>query len=55
MQRTNGLTLLLTARAQIAANVTHHIKIGIADYADPNVDSAAFIKAWSAGSCCQYQ
>jgi hypothetical protein len=51
----DGLTVLLTARAQIAANVTNHVKIAIADCPDWGVDSAVFIKAWSAGSCCQCQ
>ena len=53
----DGFTVLLTARAQIAANVTHHIKIAIADspLPDRDVDSAVFLKAWSAGSCCQCQ
>jgi hypothetical protein len=43
----DGMTVLLTARAQIAANVTNHVKIAIADYGDSLYDSAVFLKAWT--------
>jgi hypothetical protein len=43
----DGMTVLLTAQAQIAANVTNHIKIAIADYGDDLYDSAVFVKAWT--------
>jgi hypothetical protein len=41
----DGFTTLLTNSVTISANVTNHIKIAIADYGDPNLDSAVFIKA----------
>jgi hypothetical protein len=43
----DGMTVLLTAQAQVAANVTNHIKIAIADYGDNLYDSAVFLKAWT--------
>jgi hypothetical protein len=43
----DGMTVLLWAQAQIAANVTNHIKIAIADYGDDLYDSAVFLKAWT--------
>jgi hypothetical protein len=42
----DGMTVLLTARAQISTGVSHHVKIAIADYSDEFYDSAIFIKAW---------
>jgi hypothetical protein len=47
----DGMTVLLTAQTPIAANVTNHVKIAIADYSDDRYDSAVFIKAWSPGRC----
>jgi|GEM_PF-3232126 len=41
----NGLTTLLTAEIEIATNVTHTVKIAIADTRDRRLDSAVFIKA----------
>jgi hypothetical protein len=41
----DGLTVLLTAEAQISPGVLHHIKIAIADYGDDVYDSAVFLKA----------
>ena len=41
----DGMTVLLTAQTFISANVTNHVKIAIADYLDPNWDSAVFIRA----------
>ncbi len=43
----DGMTTLLTAQTQIAANVTNHIKIAIADYGDYQYDSAVFLNAWT--------
>ncbi|HXD00968.1 MAG TPA: choice-of-anchor L domain-containing protein [Verrucomicrobiae bacterium] len=43
----DGMTVLLTAQAQVAANVTNHVKIAIADYGDYLYDSAVFLKAWT--------
>lgn len=55
----DGTTVLLAGQIQISANVTNHVKIGIADYAgsrgDRVYDSAVFIKAWSSEACCQCQ
>jgi hypothetical protein len=56
----DGMTVLLTGKIFVSANVTNHIKIGIADYAgasgdDRIYDSAVFIKTWTAVSCCQCQ
>lgn len=47
----DGTTVLLTAQTLISANVTNHVKIGIADYWDPIYDSAVFIKPWSPCPC----
>jgi len=47
----DGTTVLLTAQKLISANVTNHIKIAIADYDDPDYDSAVFIKTWSPCRC----
>jgi hypothetical protein len=52
----DGLTVLLTAQAFISANVTNHIKIGIADFGGPYendyvYDSTLFLKAWSPSQC----
>jgi hypothetical protein len=48
----DGFTTLLTAQTNISANVTYHIKIGVADYAgttdeDRIYDSAILIKGWT--------
>jgi hypothetical protein len=43
----DGMTVLLTAQAQISPNVTNHIKIAIEDYGDDLYDSAVFVKAWT--------
>jgi hypothetical protein len=37
------MTVLLTTEATFYANVTNHVKIGIADYGDNDWDSAVFI------------
>jgi hypothetical protein len=47
----DGTTVLLTAEANISANVTYHIKIAIADYGDSIFDSSVFIKPWSSCQC----
>ena len=47
----NGTTVFTNAQTFISANVTTHIKIAIADYKDAVLDSAVFIKAWSACQC----
>jgi len=41
----DGMTVLLTAQANISANVAYHIKIAIEDYGDADYDSAVFITA----------
>lgn len=41
----DGLTTLLTAQAQVTANVSHHVKIAIADTRDGWRDSAIFVQA----------
>jgi len=41
----NGLTTLLTVQASITPNVTHHVKIAVADANDEALDSAILIKA----------
>ena len=51
----DGMTILLTGKIQISANVTYHIKIGIEDYVDEFFDSAVFIKSWSSLPGCQCQ
>jgi hypothetical protein len=43
----DGMTVLLTAQANISANVTNHVKIAIADYGDSFFDSAVFIRSWT--------
>ena len=43
----DGMTVLLSAQAQISAGITNHVKIAIADYGDAIYDSAVFIKAWT--------
>ena len=47
----DGMTVLLTAQAYIAAGITNHVKIAIADYADTVYDSAIFLKAWKPSPC----
>ena len=47
----DGMTVQLTVQASIAANVTNHVKIAIADYGDTVYDSAVFLKAWSPSNC----
>ena len=44
------MTVLLVAQASIAANVTNHVKIAIADFTDETYDSAVFLEAWSSES-----
>jgi hypothetical protein len=39
----NGMTVLLTAQTIVSANVTNHVKIAVADYGDPFLDSAVFV------------
>ena len=46
----DGMTVLLTAQAQIAANVTNHVKIAIADFSDDQYDSAVFLEDLDAES-----
>jgi hypothetical protein len=41
----DGFTVLLTNQVTIAAHMTNHIKIAIADHGDNDLDSAVFIKA----------
>ena len=41
----DGLTVVLTATATVNPGVTNHIKLAIADGADPNYDSNVFIQA----------
>jgi hypothetical protein len=41
----DGMTVLLSAKASISANVTNHVKIAIADYGDDRYDSAVLIGA----------
>ena len=41
----DGFTTLLTSVAQISLNVSHHVKIVIADSSDQQLDSAVFISA----------
>jgi hypothetical protein len=43
----DGMTVLLSAQAQLSAGVTNHVKIAIADYGDAGYDSAVFIKDWT--------
>src|SRR4029077_19587345 len=43
----DGLTVVLTATAQVTAGQTNHIKLAIADADDFAVDSNVFIKAGS--------
>jgi hypothetical protein len=43
----DGMTVLLSAQAQIVAGITNHVKIAVADYGDYRYDSAVFIKAWT--------
>ena len=47
----DGMTVLLLAHTSIAANVTNHVKIAIADYRDNTHDSAIFLKAWLPNPC----
>ena len=53
----DGITVLLTAKAQISPGISNHVKIAIADYgtnicgADRLYDSAIFIKNWSPCPC----
>jgi Bacterial Ig-like domain (group 2)/Abnormal spindle-like microcephaly-assoc'd, ASPM-SPD-2-Hydin len=46
----DGLTVVLTATAQVNANQTNHIKLAIADAEDDQLDSNVFIKAGSLSS-----
>jgi uncharacterized repeat protein (TIGR01451 family) len=43
----DGFTTVLTATRTLTANVTHHIKLAIADNADCILDSAVFLQAGS--------
>jgi hypothetical protein len=43
----DGFTTALSARAAVTPNVTHHIKLAIADNNDHNLDSWVFMKAAS--------
>jgi uncharacterized repeat protein (TIGR01451 family)/CSLREA domain-containing protein len=43
----DGFTAVLRAVATITPNVTHHLKLAIADARDPNFDSAVFLAAGS--------
>jgi len=46
----NGRTEVLTARADITANETYHVKLIIADHIDQRFDSAVFIEAEGFGN-----
>lgn len=41
----DGMTILLSAKASISANITNHVKIAVADYTDDRYDSAILIGA----------
>ena len=43
----DGMTVRLSAQAQISAGITNHVKIAVADYGDDWYDSAVFIRAWT--------
>ncbi|NIF07867.1 T9SS type B sorting domain-containing protein [Chryseobacterium sp. Tr-659] len=43
----NGRTIPLTAKATVVPGETYHFKIVLADYQDPNFDSAVFLEAGS--------
>lgn len=43
----NGRTIPLTAKAAVIPGETYHFKIVLADYQDPNFDSAVFLEAGS--------
>ena len=43
----DGLTTILVAKAAVTTNVTHHIKLAIADNNDHNLDSWVFLKTAS--------
>lgn len=43
----NGRTIPLTAKATVIPGQTYHFKIVLADYQDPNFDSAVFLEAGS--------
>lgn len=43
----NGRTIPLTAKATVIPGETYHFKIVLADYQDPNFDSAVFLEAGS--------
>lgn len=49
----DGFTTVLTATANVTPNVSHHIKLVIADTDDPILDSAVFIEAssFTSGEC----
>jgi hypothetical protein len=48
----DGMTVQLSAKTFISANITNHVKIAIADYyGDDAYDSAVSLKAWSACQC----
>ena len=49
----DGMTILLTGRVWINANVTNHIKIAIEDFNDPVYDSSIFIRKWAVDSCAE--
>ena len=42
----DGMTVLLAAQTNLAANVLYHVKIGVADYHDEILDSAVFMRTW---------
>lgn len=43
----NGRTIPLTAKATVIPGQTYHFKMALADYQDPNFDSAVFLEAGS--------
>ena len=45
----DGLTVVLTAKANVVAGTTYHMKLAVADTSDTALDSAVFIKGGSFG------
>ena len=49
-----GFTKIFTAKAQVSACDTYHLKLAIADCTDPSLDSGVFLKAGSLSSTALY-
>jgi gliding motility-associated-like protein len=49
-----GFTTIFTAKAQVSACDTYHLKMAIADCSDPSLDSGVFLKAGSLTSTALY-